>query len=106
MQSAVECRVGRGVAITERHNAFRDIVYWMAKELGLDVVREPHSPIRVPGAEGCRPDLLLETGRGVETYTWMSSGHLLWRGPMWRCVPRVGWRLRRLYKSCPPIGIS
>jgi hypothetical protein len=61
---AVQCRVGKGIAVTYRHNAVRGILYRMAKELGLDVVRETHFPIHVPGAEGRRPDLLLKEWEG------------------------------------------
>jgi hypothetical protein len=40
----------------------------MARGLGLDVQREPHFPVRVPGFEGRRPDLLFkdwEQGRDL-----------------------------------------
>jgi hypothetical protein len=76
---AVQCRIGKGVAVTYRHNAVRENLYRMARVLGLDVVREPHFPIRVPGAEGRRTDLLIKDWEwGGVTYTWMSTGHPLW----------------------------
>jgi hypothetical protein len=56
----------------------------MAEELGLDVVREPHFSVRVPGAEGGR-DLFLDvlvgllrssslTGSNVEGFAPRGAG--------------------------------
>lgn len=61
---AVQCRQGKGVAVTYRHNVVRDLLYRLAKDLGLDVAREPHFPVRVPGAEGRRPDLVFREWEG------------------------------------------
>jgi hypothetical protein len=80
-------------------------MYGMAKELGLDAVREPHYPIRVPGAEGHELTCCLRIGRGAETYAWMSSGPPPLRVLMWRGLPQVGLRLGRLHGSCPTTGI-
>lgn len=57
---AVQCRYGKGVSATSRHNAVRDVLFVMGRRLGLDVEREPHFPVRVPGAEGRRPDLIFK----------------------------------------------
>jgi hypothetical protein len=56
---AIQCRYGRAVATTHRHNMVRDILFRIARELGVRVEREPHFPVRVPGAEGRRPDIVL-----------------------------------------------
>jgi hypothetical protein len=67
---ALPCRVGKGVSVTHRHNSVRNILFRLGKGMGLDVVREPHFPVRVPGAEGRRPDLLFqnwEDGRDLFT---------------------------------------
>jgi hypothetical protein len=61
---AVQCRQGKGVGVTFRHNAVRDILFRICKELGLDVVREPSFQVRGWGAEGRRPDLLLKDWEG------------------------------------------
>jgi hypothetical protein len=61
---AVQCNQGKGVAVTYRHNSVRDILFRICKELGIAVEREPSFPVRVPGAEGRRPDLLLKVWEG------------------------------------------
>jgi hypothetical protein len=61
---AVQCRVGRGVANTYRHNAVRDILIRAGKEVGTVVVREPPLPVRVPGFEARRPDLMFQDWEG------------------------------------------
>jgi hypothetical protein len=55
---AVQCRVGRGVAVTFRHNAVRDVLFRIGKEVEVVVTREPPLPVRVVGFEARRPDLL------------------------------------------------
>jgi hypothetical protein len=50
--------------VTYRHNSVRDILFRICKELGMAVEREPSFPVRVPGAEGRRPDLLLKDWEG------------------------------------------
>jgi hypothetical protein len=59
---AVQCRVGRGVANTYCHNAVRDILIRVGKE----VVREPPFPFRVLGfeARARRPDLMFQDWEG------------------------------------------
>jgi hypothetical protein len=63
----LHCRVGRGVTVTHWHKSIRDLLYRLvvgcgswAVGPGLAVVREQHLsfPVRVPGAEGRRPNLL------------------------------------------------
>eukprot|EP00884_Botryococcus_braunii_P009078 jgi/Botrbrau1/18171/Bobra.53_1s0039.1 len=61
---AVQCRVGRGEANTYRHNAVRDILFWMGKEVETMVVREPPLPVRVLGFEARRPDLMFQDWEG------------------------------------------
>lgn len=34
------------------NKAVRDALFWMSREQGLDVVREPHLPVHVPLPEG------------------------------------------------------
>jgi hypothetical protein len=73
----------------------------MARELGLDVVREPHFPTRVPGAEGRRPDPLLKDWEGGRDLSLMSSGHPPLRVLMWRGLPWLGRWLRQLHGNFP-----
>eukprot|EP00884_Botryococcus_braunii_P023020 jgi/Botrbrau1/9401/Bobra.0252s0026.1 len=61
---AVQCRVGRGVANTYRHNAVRDILFRVGKEVEAVVVREPSFPVRVLGFEARRPDFMLQDWEG------------------------------------------
>eukprot|EP00884_Botryococcus_braunii_P022923 jgi/Botrbrau1/9314/Bobra.0111s0038.1 len=61
---AVQCRVGRGVANTYCHNAVRDILFRMGKEVEAVVIREPSLPVRVPGFEARRPDLMFQDWEG------------------------------------------
>eukprot|EP00884_Botryococcus_braunii_P022052 jgi/Botrbrau1/8530/Bobra.0029s0034.1 len=55
---AIQCRVGRGVAVTYRHNAVRDMLFRIGKEVEAVVTREPPLPVRVVGFETRRPDLV------------------------------------------------
>eukprot|EP00884_Botryococcus_braunii_P023541 jgi/Botrbrau1/9871/Bobra.0080s0006.1 len=55
---AVQCRVGRGVAFTFRHNAVWDALFRIGKEVEAMVTREPPLPVRVLGFEARRPDLM------------------------------------------------
>eukprot|EP00884_Botryococcus_braunii_P015825 jgi/Botrbrau1/2926/Bobra.0026s0003.1 len=50
--------VGRGVAVTSRHNAVRDLLFRIGKEVEAVVTREPPLPVRVVGFETRRPDLI------------------------------------------------
>ena len=77
----IQCRYGRAVATTHRHNMVRDILFHIARELGVRVEREPHFPVRVPGAEGRRPDIVFrdwEEGRDLFVDV-VGSSHLLCR---------------------------
>ena len=65
---AVQCRVGVGVANTFRHNAIRDLILRIGRELSLPVGREPSFPVQVPGLETRRADLVIrdwEHGRDL-----------------------------------------
>eukprot|EP00884_Botryococcus_braunii_P013457 jgi/Botrbrau1/22111/Bobra.0206s0037.1 len=55
---AVQCRAGRGVVVTSRHNAVRDLLFRIGKEVEAAVNREPPLPVRVLGFETRRPDLV------------------------------------------------
>eukprot|EP00884_Botryococcus_braunii_P004203 jgi/Botrbrau1/13784/Bobra.0056s0035.1 len=44
---AVQRRVGHGLAVTSRHNAVRDLLFRIGKEVGAVVTREPPLPVRV-----------------------------------------------------------
>eukprot|EP00884_Botryococcus_braunii_P000089 jgi/Botrbrau1/10080/Bobra.0355s0033.1 len=61
---AVQCRVGRGVANTYRHNAVRDLLFRVGKEVETVVVREPPLPVRGLGFEARRPDLIFQDWEG------------------------------------------
>eukprot|EP00884_Botryococcus_braunii_P021563 jgi/Botrbrau1/8090/Bobra.0230s0015.1 len=66
---AVQCRVGRGVAVTYRHNAVRDMLFRVGKEVEAVVTREPPLPVRVVGFETRRPDLVfLDWDGGRDLY--------------------------------------
>eukprot|EP00884_Botryococcus_braunii_P016635 jgi/Botrbrau1/3655/Bobra.0204s0045.1 len=56
---AVQCRVGAGVANTYSRNAVRDCLLRMAKELQLQVRKEPPLPVQVLGLSTRPPDLVV-----------------------------------------------
>jgi hypothetical protein len=65
---AVQCRVGRGVDNTYRHNVVRDCLFRMGNELQVLVGREPQLPVQVWGMEARWPDLVFygwEHGRDL-----------------------------------------
>jgi hypothetical protein len=62
---AVQCRVGRGVAIMYSHNVVRDRLFRILQVL---VGREPQFRVQIPGIEAHRPDLVFfdwEHGRDL-----------------------------------------
>eukprot|EP00884_Botryococcus_braunii_P022983 jgi/Botrbrau1/9369/Bobra.354_2s0024.1 len=64
---AVQCRVGRGVAVTYPQNAVQDMLFRIGKEVEAVVTREEPLPVRVVGFETRRPDLVFldwDGGRG------------------------------------------
>jgi hypothetical protein len=64
-----QCRVGRGVAVTFCHNAVRDLLFRIGKEVEAVVTREPPLPVRVVGFETRRPDLVfLDWDGGRDLY--------------------------------------
>eukprot|EP00884_Botryococcus_braunii_P021482 jgi/Botrbrau1/8017/Bobra.384_2s0039.1 len=66
---AIQCRVGRRVAVTYRHNAVRDMLFRIGKEVEAVVTREPPLPVRVVGFETRRPDLVfLDWDGGRDLY--------------------------------------
>eukprot|EP00884_Botryococcus_braunii_P007583 jgi/Botrbrau1/16826/Bobra.150_2s0051.1 len=66
---AVQCRVGLGVAVTYRHNAVRDMLFRIGKEVEAVVTREPPLPVRFVGFETRRPDLVfLDWDGGRDLY--------------------------------------
>jgi hypothetical protein len=52
------------MAMTARHNAVRDFLFRLGRELQLRVEREPQFPVRVEGAEGRRADLVIYDWEG------------------------------------------
>jgi hypothetical protein len=60
---ALQCRVCKGVAVAYRYIAVRDILYRMAKELGLDAVESPISLFVSPGRRGDDLTYCLRIGR-------------------------------------------
>eukprot|EP00884_Botryococcus_braunii_P016683 jgi/Botrbrau1/3699/Bobra.0008s0026.1 len=74
---AVQCRVGRGVAVTYRHNAVRDILFRIGKEVEAVVTREPPLPVRVVGFEPRRTwSFLIGMGAGISMLMWWEPLHL------------------------------
>eukprot|EP00884_Botryococcus_braunii_P006641 jgi/Botrbrau1/15979/Bobra.0375s0004.1 len=66
---AVQCRVGRGVAVTFRHNAVRDLLFRIGMEVAAVGTREPPLPVRVVGFESHGPDLVfLDWDGGWDLY--------------------------------------
>eukprot|EP00884_Botryococcus_braunii_P012645 jgi/Botrbrau1/21381/Bobra.0216s0003.1 len=89
---AVHCRVGRGVVVTFRHKAVRDVLFRIGKDLEAVVTREPPLPLRAVGFEARRPDLLfLDWDGGRDLYVDVVG--LLHSLPL---VRLVGWRRGRL----------
>eukprot|EP00884_Botryococcus_braunii_P009844 jgi/Botrbrau1/18861/Bobra.177_2s0021.1 len=115
----VQCRVGRGVAVTSRHNAVRDLLFRIGKEMEAVVTREPPFPVRVVGFETRRPDLVFldwDGGRDlyVDVVEPLNSPRLIWLVVGTLCVVglRCGLRLAswprtgRFYLGNPPVSFS
>lgn len=63
-------------------------MFW---ELGLDAVREPHFPVRVPEADGRRPDLLLKDWEEGRERSILGRRRVsLVRFLEWKCLLQVG----------------
>eukprot|EP00884_Botryococcus_braunii_P011270 jgi/Botrbrau1/20143/Bobra.0173s0045.1 len=91
---AVQCRVGRGVAVTSRHNAVWDLLFRIGKEVEAVVTWEPPLPVRVVGFETRRPDLVfLDWDGGRDLYVDVVGTSPLaasyWAGG-WEFVPGGG----------------
>eukprot|EP00884_Botryococcus_braunii_P002612 jgi/Botrbrau1/12351/Bobra.0239s0003.1 len=63
---AVQCRLGRGVAVTFRHNAVRDVLFRIGKEVEAVVTREPpHTGgLAKTAARGGFPPVHIRDNRG------------------------------------------
>lgn len=79
----------------------------MSKKLGLDVVRQPRFPVRVPGAEGRQPDLLLKHWEGGGDSYILGRPRLLLplRFLTWKRFLRVRLRIGPLLGNCLLAGI-
>eukprot|EP00884_Botryococcus_braunii_P008369 jgi/Botrbrau1/17533/Bobra.0529s0003.1 len=72
---AVQCRAGRGVAVTSRHNAERDLLFRTGKDVEAVATWEPPLPVWVVGSETRRPDLVfLDWDGGRDLYVDVVGG--------------------------------
>ena len=93
---AVQCRVGVGVANTFRHNAIRDLILRIGRELSLPVGREPSFPVQVPGLETRRADLVIRDWElGRDLFVDGRLEYRLWNGPIGRVSSQAGLWLRQ-----------